>query len=168
MHLCLCDISMQCLRSVMDPLDLEVLSDSCELPCGSWESNLGPLEEQLLTTASLLQPQPCDLLHNKVVYKSQVCYSRAGIKVIVGLEYMWEAGKTETGTSEWWPTEQVGGMRIRETVEEAHYTVLTFLLTTLSDVHEDSRLLLSVLCRKARSVTSAPTSCFLLVVSVTL
>lgn len=41
--------------------------------------------------------------------------------------------KTVTASSEWWPTEQAGGRRIRETVEEA-YKVLTFLLTILSDV----------------------------------
>ena len=31
--------------------------DSCELPCGCWELNLGPLEKQpvLLTTEPLLQ-----------------------------------------------------------------------------------------------------------------
>lgn len=38
-----------------------------------------------------------------------------------------------TASSEWWPTEQAGGRRIRETVEEA-YKVLIFLLTILSDV----------------------------------
>lgn len=33
--------------------------DGCELPGGSWESNLGPLEEQptLLTAEPFLQPQ---------------------------------------------------------------------------------------------------------------
>ena len=39
-----------------DSLDLEL--QSCELPCGCWELNLGPLEEQsvLLTTESSHQP----------------------------------------------------------------------------------------------------------------
>jgi hypothetical protein len=34
------------------------ITDSCELPCGCWELNSGPLEEQLvfLTAASPLQP----------------------------------------------------------------------------------------------------------------
>jgi hypothetical protein len=37
---------------------LRVLSDGCELPCGCWEQNLGPLQEQsvLLTTEPSLQP----------------------------------------------------------------------------------------------------------------
>lgn len=36
-----------------------VVTDSCELPCGRQESNLGPLEEQsmLLTAESSLQPE---------------------------------------------------------------------------------------------------------------
>ena len=38
--------------------DLEV-TDSCELSCGFWDLNLGPLEEQpvLLTTEPSLQPR---------------------------------------------------------------------------------------------------------------
>ena len=34
------------------------VSDSCELPCGCWELNLGPLKEQLvlLTAEPSLQP----------------------------------------------------------------------------------------------------------------
>jgi hypothetical protein len=34
------------------------VTDSCELPCGFWELNLGPLEEQsvLLTAEPSLQP----------------------------------------------------------------------------------------------------------------
>ena len=34
------------------------VTDSCELPCGCWELNLGPLQGQLviLTTAQSLQP----------------------------------------------------------------------------------------------------------------
>ena len=34
------------------------VTDSCELPCGYWELNLGPLEEQLefLTAEPSLQP----------------------------------------------------------------------------------------------------------------
>ena len=34
------------------------VTDGCELPCGCWELNLSPLEEQpvLLTTKSPLQP----------------------------------------------------------------------------------------------------------------
>ena len=34
------------------------VTDGCELPCGCWESNPGPLEEQpvLLTTEPALQP----------------------------------------------------------------------------------------------------------------
>jgi hypothetical protein len=37
------------------------VTDSCEPPCGYWELNLGPLEEQpvFLTTESSLQPLGC-------------------------------------------------------------------------------------------------------------
>ena len=40
-------------------LELELQIDSCELPCGCWELNSGPLEEQseFLTTEPFLQPQ---------------------------------------------------------------------------------------------------------------
>lgn len=39
-------------RSVSDPLELTGAIDSCELPCGCWEMNLCPLEEQsVLATA---------------------------------------------------------------------------------------------------------------------
>jgi hypothetical protein len=46
-----------CMR-VLDSLELN-LTDSCELPCGCWELNPDPLEEQavLTTTESSLQPQ---------------------------------------------------------------------------------------------------------------
>ena len=42
------------------------LTDGCEPPCGCWDLNSGPLEEQLvlLTTEPSLQPQP-------VSFKSQ-------------------------------------------------------------------------------------------------
>ena len=38
----------------------DVIKDGCEPPCGYWELNSGPLEEQavLLTTEPSLQPQP--------------------------------------------------------------------------------------------------------------
>lgn len=38
--------------------------DGCELPCGFWESNPGPLEEQptLLTAEPFLQPPETSLL----------------------------------------------------------------------------------------------------------
>ena len=37
------------------------IRDSCELPCGCWEGNQGPLEEQpvLLTCEPFLQPPRC-------------------------------------------------------------------------------------------------------------
>jgi len=37
------------------------ITDGCEPPCGFWESNSGPLEEQkvLLTTEPSLQPEIC-------------------------------------------------------------------------------------------------------------
>ena len=44
-------------------------SDSCELPCGCWELNPGPLEEQsvLLTAEPFLQPPHVAL--NKSAYQ---------------------------------------------------------------------------------------------------
>ena len=44
---------------VLDLLELELQIDSYELPCGCWEVNPGPLEEQpvFLTTEQSLQPQ---------------------------------------------------------------------------------------------------------------
>ena len=41
-------------RGLLDPI-----TDGCELPCGCWELNTGPLEEQLvlLTSEPSLQPQ---------------------------------------------------------------------------------------------------------------
>lgn len=38
---------------VLDSLELEL--DSCELPCGCWELNPGPLEEQLVLLTTALQ-----------------------------------------------------------------------------------------------------------------
>ena len=37
----------------------DIITDGCEPPCGCWELNSGPLEEQamLLTTEPSLQPQ---------------------------------------------------------------------------------------------------------------
>ena len=44
------------------------VTDSCELPCGCWELNLGPLQEQhvLLTTEPLLQPPTKIHILNKI------------------------------------------------------------------------------------------------------
>ena len=53
MHWCLCACMCVCVR-VSDT----GVTDTCELSCGCWELNLGPLEEQseeLLTTESSLQ-----------------------------------------------------------------------------------------------------------------
>ena len=43
--------------------DIVMDGDGCELPCGCWELNSGPLEEQsvLLTAEPLLQPPKCFL-----------------------------------------------------------------------------------------------------------
>lgn len=50
----LCDQSGQ--KRSLDPLELESPS-SCEPPCGCWQSNLGPLQEQpVLNTKPSLQP----------------------------------------------------------------------------------------------------------------
>ena len=40
----------------------DLIPDGCEPPCGCWELNSGPLEEQtmLLTTEPSLQPQDFD------------------------------------------------------------------------------------------------------------
>lgn len=49
------DVLSACMSVSDDP----GITDSCELPCGCWESNLGPLEEQsmLLTTEPSFQLQ---------------------------------------------------------------------------------------------------------------
>jgi hypothetical protein len=36
-------------KKALDPLEL--VTDGWEVPCGCWESNLGPLDEQVLLTA---------------------------------------------------------------------------------------------------------------------
>jgi hypothetical protein len=45
-------------KRAANPLELE-LENGCELPCGYWESNLSPLEEQpvLLAAEQSLQPK---------------------------------------------------------------------------------------------------------------
>lgn len=57
LHVCLCTTFMQSFRSqkVLDPLEV---TDCSELPCGCWESNSPPLEEQplFLSAEPLLQP----------------------------------------------------------------------------------------------------------------
>lgn len=54
-HVHWCSACMCVRMRVWDPPEL---IDSCERPCGCWESNLGPLEEQqlLLTAKPSLQP----------------------------------------------------------------------------------------------------------------
>jgi hypothetical protein len=41
----------------------DLITDGCEPPCGCWDLNSGPLEEQsvLLTTEPSLQPHPPEL-----------------------------------------------------------------------------------------------------------
>jgi hypothetical protein len=41
------------------------ITDGCESPCGCWELNSGPLDEQLvfLTTVPFLQPHPSSFNH---------------------------------------------------------------------------------------------------------
>lgn len=58
MHACLCE-------GVGSPETVN--TDSCELPCGCWELNPGPLEEQpgLLRAEPSLQPPPKILLPQK-------------------------------------------------------------------------------------------------------
>jgi len=45
------------------------IPDSCELPCGCWELNLDPLEEQsvLLSTEPSLQPH-ATILHKNILH----------------------------------------------------------------------------------------------------
>ena len=55
-----------CLRRQKRVVELEVI-ENCEPPCGCWEPNPGPLEEQavLLTGESSLQP--LFLLYKKII-----------------------------------------------------------------------------------------------------
>jgi hypothetical protein len=50
-----CFFHMYVYVSMLNPVELDVNSSSCELLCGCWELNPGPLKEQpvLLTTATL-------------------------------------------------------------------------------------------------------------------
>jgi hypothetical protein len=65
---------LQCLptgqKRASDPI-----ADGCEPPCGCWELNSGPLEEQpvLLTSEPSLQPLGC-LKHLKPVVVVQACH----------------------------------------------------------------------------------------------
>jgi hypothetical protein len=45
---CLCSVCMQGLWRLIEGVGFHGIgvADSCELPCGCWELNLGPLEEQ--------------------------------------------------------------------------------------------------------------------------
>jgi hypothetical protein len=45
-------------------MESDIVTDGCEPPCGCWELNSGPLEEQsvLLTAEPLLQPHISDSL----------------------------------------------------------------------------------------------------------
>ena len=72
--LCVCELFV-CLVPVEAIRSLGTgVTDSCEQPCGCWELNLGPLEEQemLLTTEPSLQTQNLILkkiLKNMFFYK---------------------------------------------------------------------------------------------------
>ena len=44
LHVCRC-ITCRSQKSALGPLELE-FTDSCELVCGYWKSNPGPLQEQ--------------------------------------------------------------------------------------------------------------------------
>ena len=63
---------------MLDPLKLELM-DGCELPCGCWEPNLGPLQEQqvLITAESTLQPQGIQTLEVKILLQVYPSWSRA-------------------------------------------------------------------------------------------
>jgi hypothetical protein len=52
-------------RGTLDPI-----TDGCEPPCGCWELNSAPLEEQsvLLTSEPSLQPQDASLLFYFVLF----------------------------------------------------------------------------------------------------
>jgi hypothetical protein len=49
------------------------LQNDCELPCGCWKLNSGPLEEQsvLLTTEPSLQPEPSLYRPQKIVFMAE-------------------------------------------------------------------------------------------------
>ena len=57
----------------------ELITDGCEPPCGCWESNSGPLEEQamLLTAEPLTLEFLCEFLESK--FRSSVhgkCFTK--------------------------------------------------------------------------------------------
>lgn len=55
---CGCLVPVEAKRGHEIPPRTRIL-DSCELPCGYWESNLHPLQEQvLLPSQPSLQPRP--------------------------------------------------------------------------------------------------------------
>ena len=60
---CLCMPAGQ--KRAPDPI-----TDGCEPPCGCWELNSGPLEEQamLLTSEPSLQPRDFTVLYQLIVY----------------------------------------------------------------------------------------------------
>ena len=51
----------------------DLITDGCEPPCGCWELNSGPLEEQamLLTTEPSLQPERKSFLRNVLKKKKK-------------------------------------------------------------------------------------------------
>ena len=58
LHICLClTRPEEGIKSIFNCRGI-VATDGCELPCGCWQLDLGPLQEQpvLLTTESSLQP----------------------------------------------------------------------------------------------------------------
>ena len=46
----------------------DLITDGCEPPCGCWELNSGPLEEEamLLTAEPSLQPQDCNIVRGSL------------------------------------------------------------------------------------------------------
>ena len=77
----------------------DLITDGCEPPCGCWELNSGPLEEQAMLLTAEPSLQPCTFsLPSRLLVVTQVCSSPhccelysvqkhgcAGISVMCGL-----------------------------------------------------------------------------------
>jgi hypothetical protein len=59
----------------------DLIMDCCEPPCGCWDLNSGPLEEQsvLLTTKPSLQTNLVSV--NSGILEGRVCYLQRGLEV---------------------------------------------------------------------------------------
>lgn len=64
-HVCLCTGGLQIPRTEV--------TDTCEVPCGCWESNLGPLEEQTMIFSCWAISPVSPQLHLKIYFYLYEC-----------------------------------------------------------------------------------------------